>query len=355
MTPSPLQTPHAGYHWDGITPRFFEGWYFRVALPALRDGFAFMYSIQDPIGAQVNSGGAVQILGTQNRYLWRTFPNCQKFWANRQVLELGHWGKTALDSRPRFLSAETFDTHIVEGYQANTTHHQGRIDDPTTGKTCQWLYTVEPVYNWGDRSRPAKATGGLLSYLPIFDPGWQILIAHGLASGFIDWMGEKYEFQQVPFYSEKNWGYSFPEKWFWINCNTFNDQPDLTITAVGSTRNILQFSESVGIIGIHHQNRFYEFNLWNSQLHWQVETWGYWEMQAENEDYKVQLTGTSDFPPTSVRVPTENGLSFRCQDTLKGNLHLKLQDHRGHTILDSQSNLAGLEIGGIWSDSWLKQ
>ncbi|MDJ0549473.1 MAG: tocopherol cyclase family protein, partial [Microcystis sp. M49637_WE12] len=42
------QPPHSGYHWDGITPRFFEGWYFRVMIPQLADGFAFMYSIQDP-------------------------------------------------------------------------------------------------------------------------------------------------------------------------------------------------------------------------------------------------------------------------------------------------------------------
>jgi hypothetical protein len=55
------QPPHSGYHWDGITPRFFEGWYFRVMIPPLADGFAFMYSIQDPRGGQVNSGGAVQI------------------------------------------------------------------------------------------------------------------------------------------------------------------------------------------------------------------------------------------------------------------------------------------------------
>jgi len=94
------QPPHSGYHWDGITPRFFEGWYFRVMIPPLADGFAFMYSIQDPRGGQVNSGGAVQILAIESHYLCRTFPDTDKFWASRQELAIIHWGKTNLKIRP---------------------------------------------------------------------------------------------------------------------------------------------------------------------------------------------------------------------------------------------------------------
>ncbi len=33
---NPLQIPHSGYHWDGDSDRFFEGWYFRVTLPEIR-------------------------------------------------------------------------------------------------------------------------------------------------------------------------------------------------------------------------------------------------------------------------------------------------------------------------------
>jgi tocopherol cyclase len=56
-------------------------------------------------------------------------------------------------------------------------------------------------------------------------------------------------------------GLFFPEKWFWINCNAFPENPDLTLTAVGSTRKVLNWTESVGIIGIHWQNRFYKFDI----------------------------------------------------------------------------------------------
>ena len=64
-----MRVPHSGYHWNGVDPNFFEGWYFRVTLPKLRESFAFMYSIEDPLGKSDRSGGAVQILGIDEEYL----------------------------------------------------------------------------------------------------------------------------------------------------------------------------------------------------------------------------------------------------------------------------------------------
>ncbi|HEY9296219.1 MAG TPA: tocopherol cyclase family protein, partial [Phormidium sp.] len=78
--PNPLQTPHSGYHWDGSDRRFFEGWYYRVTLPQDRQTFAFMYSIEDPIGGKLHSGGSAQILGPNDEYICRSFPDVNKFW-----------------------------------------------------------------------------------------------------------------------------------------------------------------------------------------------------------------------------------------------------------------------------------
>lgn len=35
-------------------------------------------------------------------------------------------------------------------------------------------------------------------------------------AGWIDWDGERFEFENAPSYSEKNWGGGFPRKWFWV-------------------------------------------------------------------------------------------------------------------------------------------
>ena len=350
-----LQTPHSGYHWDGSARRFFEGWYYRVTLPQVGQTFAFMYSIEDPIGGQPHSGGAAQILGPRDEYLCRTFPDVSQFWAWRQALGLGHGRSPDRQSRPQYLNPTDFDRQMLEGYQATATWHQGKLFDPGTGASAVWQYEIQPVYGWGDRDKPQQSTAGWLSQFQIFEPGWQILMAHGLATGWIEWNGDRYEFSQAPAYGEKNWGGAFPTKWFWLNCNAFDDHPDLALTAGGGRRQVLAWMESVAMIGIHHGGKFYEFVPWNAKVQWRIKPWGHWHLWAENAQYRVELIGTSDRPGTPLRAPTRDGLIFCCRDTMQGQVTLKLHHRHTHQlILEAHSSLCGLETGGgPWDDVWL--
>ncbi|MBE9144741.1 tocopherol cyclase family protein [Planktothrix mougeotii] len=347
-----LQTPHSGYHWDGSDRRFFEGWYYRVTLPPEKQTFAFMYSIEDPIENQPHSGGGAQILGPDDQYLCRTFPDVKKFWATSDQLALGHWGKTDLTASPGYLEPQIFERYIHQGYQGTATFHQGKLSDPATNQFCHWQYKIQPIYGWGNANQPQQSTAGWLSFLPIFEPGWQILMAHGLATGWINWNGKRYQFENAPAYSEKNWGGSFPKQWFWVNCNSFNGEPDLALTAGGGQRGVLWWSESVALVGIHYQGKFYEFVPWNSQVHWEIEPWGKWVMNAKNEQYEVSLIATTDHPGTLLRAPTEQGLIFRCRDTMHGKIHLQLTA-KNRMILEATSDLCGVEVGGkIWHETW---
>jgi len=296
-----LKTPHRGYHWDQVSPSYFEGWYFRLTLPEIKQTFAFMYSIEDPLGKQSNSGGAVQILGIDEAYLIRTFPNVQQFFANKDNLACGHWGKTNLTTKAKLLSPDQFRHGITEGYQATAQLNQGSIYDPVRNEYCLWEYQIKPIYGWGDSQQPQQSSAGWLSFLPIFEPGWQITMAHGLATGWVEWRGQQYQFTNAPAYSEKNWGNSFPEKWFWLNCNSFNQETDLA--------------------------------------------WGSWELQGKSMKYTVTLKGETNLPGTYVRTPTAKGLVFNCRDTTQGKLSLALYDYQGKTIVQANSNLAGLEVG----------
>jgi tocopherol cyclase len=349
-----MQTPHSGYHGNHITLRYFEGWYFRLTLPEIGQTFAFMYSIEDPLGNQPNSGGAVQILGIEETYLNRTFATVQKFFADQHNLVFGHWGKTNLKTQPKLLSPEEFNRHITEGYQATANLNQGRIYDPVRDEYCCWKYQIKPVYGWGNLQEPQRSTAGLLSYLPIFEPGWQITMAHGIATGWIEWRGKRYQFTDAPAYSEKNWGSSFPQKWFWLNCNSFAQEPDLALTAGGGIRQVLWWEEEVALIGIHHQGKFYEFAPWNSQVSWQIAPWGKWQLQGKSANYQVMLTGETHLPGTYVRTPTAEGLVFNCRDTTQGKLSLVLYRATGEKIIEASSQLAGLEVGGSpWSTAWV--
>ncbi len=344
-----MQTPHSGYHWNGIDRGFFEGWYFRLTLPKINESFAFMYSIEDPLNLSARSGGAVQIIGIGEQYIRHNLPNVSKFWAAKDYLGLGHWGETNLDILPQLLPVDRFDRQIKTGYQVTATLHQGALPD----RDCHWCYQTIPVYDWGQLHQPQQATAGWLSFFPVVDPGWQVLMAHGLATGWIEWRGEKYEFSNAPAYSEKNWGHSFPDRWFWINCNSFNDTIGLALTAAGGKRKVLWTTEEVAIIGIHYRDRFYEFAPWNSQISWQIYPWGKWQMQAINPDFKVELTGITELAGTMVSTPMEQGLVICCRDTLKGQLTIDLSTRQGDRIVSTTSDRAGLEVGGeAWDRVW---
>ncbi|NJL49894.1 MAG: tocopherol cyclase, partial [Leptolyngbyaceae cyanobacterium SM2_5_2] len=330
---------------------------FRLTLPEVRQTFAFMYSIEDPAGGQFHSGGAAQILGPNDSYFCRTLPNPRLFWAWPEGLGLGHWRRPLMGLEAQFLYPGEFSRRVAEGYQVTATWHQGQLHDPGRGETVRWQYATAPIYGWGMPAQPQQSTAGWLSQFQIFEPGWQILMAHGFATGWVEWQGQRYKFTNAPAYSEKNWGGSFPQKWFWLNCNAFDHQPDLALTAGGGRRQVLTWMEEVAMVGIHHQGQFYEFVPWNATVSWHISPWGYWHMWAERADYRVELTGTTTQPGLLLRAPTHQGLTYCSRDTAHGHINLALwRKEKKHLtpIVTATSQLGGLEIGGgPWPKDWV--
>ncbi len=357
-------SPHSGYHWQGQSP-FFEGWYVRLLLPEKRQSFAFMYSIENPAGDRPYQGGAIQILGTTvkqagvgevcyvDQLACRTFPDVKSFWAAPQAFGLGQWGKVqALDSaplrRPRPLTTAEFWQHIARGYQIHQHQHLGCIVFPGQQAPCRWQFTIQPQNGWGDQRRSSRATAGWRSFLPLFDPGWQVLLAKGSATGFIEWQGDRLEFNHALVYAEKNWGTSFPRYWFWCQANHFLGEPSLSVTAAGGERLVWEQAESVALVGIHYNDQFYEFNTLDHRLTWQIPCWGDWQLSGHNDRYWMILHGTTDDPGMWVYTPTAQGLQFNCRDTTRGQLTLQLGKQGHRAFVTATTETAGLEVGGDW-------
>ncbi|XAR70867.1 tocopherol cyclase [Bertholletia excelsa] len=378
-----LRTPHSGYHFDGSTRKFFEGWYFKVSIPERRQSFCFMYSVENPAFRKKLSGfeeaqygprftgvGA-QILGADDKYICQYTEESQNFWGSRHELMLGNTFIAHKSMRPpnKEVPPEEFNRKVLEGFQVTPLWHQGFIrDDGRTDyvdivKTARWEYSTRPVYGWGNVSSKQKATAGWLAAFPVFEPHWQICMAGGLSTGWIEWDGERFEFQNAPSYSEKNWGGGFPRKWFWVQCNVFKGASgEVALTAAGGLRQLSGLTETfenAALIGIHYGGVFYEFVPWNGVINFEISPWGYWYMSAENETHKVELVATTEEAGTTLRAPTlEAGLAPACKDTCFGDLRLQLWERRYNgskekAILDVTSNMAALEVGGgPWFNPW---
>lgn len=95
-----------------------------------------------------------------------------------------------------------FNELVAEGFQASSTWHQGAVRNapgtlpgniPAAVEDAKWAFNIRPVYGWGDSGRPQRSTASWLSVLPVFEPHWQVLMAHGIADGYlqvrcVDWI-----------------------------------------------------------------------------------------------------------------------------------------------------------------------
>lgn len=194
-------------------------------------------------------------------------------------------------------------------------------------------------------------------------------MAHGLASGWFEWGGQRYEFSDAPTYAEKNWGGGFPSKWAWVQCNSFDQHPGVSVTAVGARRQLVLgvpgIEEDVGMIGVHLPDgrggeTFVELVPWAGEVEWDVEPWGRWRMSAQSAEYEAALEAECEAEAgTVLRAPTANmGLAPFCRDTFAGRCRLRVWRRRaggarGQLLLDAMSSSAALEVGGgPWWSSW---
>lgn len=352
VPPPALTTPHAGYHWPGglLLSRarpFFEGWYYRVSLPEVGESFAFMYAIAEPADGGATSGGFAQILAPGDERLYHLFDEVRGFWAEPDRLALGH-SEPALP-QPGLIDPARFASEVQLGYQATATLNQGVLKD------AAWCYRIEPVAGWGRPGRP-EATMGWLSYLPVFEPGWQILMAHGRATGWIEWRGARYSFEDAPAYGEKNWGGAFPKKWFWVQANAFEADPEAALIAGGGRRGFLWREESVAMVGLYHGGRFYRFLPEDGHLRCAVTPWGRWQIEAVSERYRIEVSGTAARDDgIELLAPTATGAHFVCRDTLKGSVQVRLSRRWGTraVLFEGSTRLGGLETGGgPWEGEW---
>ncbi|KAL3683399.1 hypothetical protein R1sor_001421 [Riccia sorocarpa] len=383
----PTRTPHSGYHFDGSSRRFFEGWYFKVSIPEIKDSFAWMYTVEEPGSLTSSSssssssgdenstgpkfhGTGAQVMGANDHYLFQYDKTVRNFWGSRHELALGHTFVPKYGKRPPNceLEGEEFLDRVEEGFQVTPTWHQGFLRDNgksphmKTVDSIRWAYSTKPRYGWGDAGKSQKATAGWLAAFPVFEPHWQICMAAGYSTGWIEWGDERYEFKDAPSYVEKNWGGSFPSKWFWLQSNIFEGAAgDIALTSGGGRRGLPLIPgayEEVAMVGIHYDGKFYEFVPWRGTVEWDIAPWGSWKITAENKYYKVRLDAVSDVPGVNLRCPTvDKGLTPLCQDTFFGKLRLQLWERSvqgaDKVILDVTSDQSALETGGgPWEGNW---
>lgn len=285
------------------------------------------------------------------------------------------------------------DPYSVCGYGGYTTAATDTItrdvNDSTRSNSTIREIAGEIRRQENHHAQRQKSTGGWLSSFPVFEPHWQVTIADALASGSVNWNGTQYEFKNQPFYAEKNWGDALPSKWYWTQCNSFdNHEGELSVTAGGGIRKLpFGKEEELGMIAIHHKGQFYEAVPWKGNVEWNVSTWGEWSLYGDRLEETTNFgfdstTSPTTTPPFAVeiryhcdaeklpglvfRAPTpKQGMVPFCRDTFEANCELTLWELKRNEITKefekieppiidgAVSKEGGAEIGGgPWWSEW---
>lgn len=411
----PQQTPHAECHFtptintlkktnDKRKPklkqgrrRFMEGWYYRITIPEEKVSFAIIMSIEDP-GLSDSSNltlAACQIMGPNDEYLIQGSKNDTRLWAFDDSQSLGCTFNFTHENDEDIIGPihENFDNIVSSGFQILPNKLQGKIvghdgcqsytnqdivDMKGNAGNCKFDINITPLVGWGgNKINQQRSTAGWLASYPVFEPHWQVTLADARATGYIEWKDKLYQFDNVPFYAEKNWGGTFPIKWYWVQCNSFDGYGDdnnnqLCLTSGGGIRELPLFKqkEEVGLIGIHYKNEFYEAVPWTGTMEWDIDPWGKWILKGKctkgELKFESEVVAECKQPGVILRAPTQkDGLVYFCRDSFYANITLSLWPLeydmnsndwvRGKKpIIDcAKSCQAAVEIGGgPWWTSW---
>lgn len=347
LLPMTLQSKHAASYYQIQKPKnnFFEGWYLRLTLPNSADSYAFMFAIE------ADGLGTLQLLTPSDKLHVREITG--KFAGDKKKFSVGQWGYGEMES-----VSDTKTENILQGYQLSSTATHGVFRGSRKGSgsgIVQWALEFSPLLTWGTRGT-SRNTATWLSNLQLFQPGYQVLMAHGVATGgYIIADGVRVDVTGAVVYSEKNWGRGFPRKWWWVQANGFWNCRDLSVLSCGAIRGILGREETVGIIAVHYEGQLYEFANWSCEsLQWSVDRWGYWKAWSKSRTgHMVEFEASASEPPVSVLGPSDNGMVFNVRDCARGLLTLTLKDEDGNCILDRVAcDNAQVEVGGEWEDDW---
>ena len=321
------------YHWEG-QQQFFEGWYFKVSDPDTGKSFLFIYAVFNPDGESPESCGFMMAGNNSPGYagfIYQQFP-VEQFSS----------------------SYEQFDTRVSEENQArgdrDTLHARGSATDGED--ICTWSIDFEVAERWDN-------TMGWMAGLPNLQTYWHVGAMKARATGWIEWNGELFEFEDIIGYQEKNWGDEFPESWYWLQANNFDD-PKACCLSVGAASMPLGAAVFPACgIGLIYDDRLYTFSFPQQPAFIRPEIApGSWAITAVKGRHKIVIEASCD-PAYLLNLvnPTEQGIKRWTWEAINGQVRFQLYEKWGlrwFMIADATSNLAGTEFGGKkwlgWND-----
>jgi tocopherol cyclase len=305
------------YHWDGQANPFYEGWFFRIALPDGRS-FAFIYCIQNPGDATGDMGGAYLVAARSGGDLFQ------------ETFEAA-----AFSGNPESFAVQIADHSATEG------HLDGEVHENSHDAT--WDIDYEIIEPWTD-------TMGDFTNQPDLPVNWYVGALRGRAGGVIEWDGEVISFTDAAVFQDHNWGDFFPSGYIWMQSQEFPDAGDAVAVAGGAVglmeAGMFVWRHGDELVEIRSQDFNAQFDFSSNFENDQVAA----DIRSEGRRYLVTGFFDDDIP-SILPAPMPEGFLPYTRMALAGRICVQAFIGHGNDwelVEEVWSDNAGVEIGGAY-------
>ena len=296
----------------GKTKNYFEGWYFKVVNEDASKAFAFIPGVA--MDANANGHAFIQVLdGKAKTAEYHRF-DLQTFSSEKDRFEIEIAGNRFSE---KGIQLKLPDLEVNLSFSGN----------------IPW---PKPWYSPGIM--------GPFAYVPFMECYHGIVSMNHTINGYIKDSSQKYNFDKGRGYLEKDWGKSFPEAYFWMQSNHFEEAG---ISMKASVAKIpFMGSSFVGFIsGFWLRDRLIRFTTYNqTKLRKSFANEQQVEIVLENRKNRLEILAHRD-GATSLPSPIQGAMEGRIEESMTATLEVQLSENK-QIIFEGKGKHAGLEVAG---------
>jgi len=308
----------AGYHGDGRTSRYFEGWYVKMVDPVQDTRLAVIPGVFLAPEENGPHEAFVQVLDGATGSSWYVPYPMSEFTAHADTFAVQ-------------VGPNRFSTGGVV------------LDLPEVGLSGRVDFN-RPLDPWPVTWRSPGAMGWY-AWMPFMECYHGVVsFGHGL-TGSLQLQGRAVDFTGGKGYIEKDWGQAFPAGYVWMHSNHFSD-PSISLMASVAIIPWLRGSFQGLLVGVRHQGRLHRFASYTGAKvqELRIDDEHVW-LTVRGRDATLRIKATRP-DGAFLHAPVRTQMHKRVEETLDSRIEVQLFDTGGNVLLDDVGTSAGLEVHG---------
>lgn len=304
-----------GFHGRGRTRGYFEGWYVKLVTRDLADRWAVIPGLfRGPSG---DGEAFVQLLDGATR----------RSWYHRVPLADFHAEEGRFDVR-------------VGGCRFSAEGVELQGDLPLQGR----VRFTTPLQPWPVTLR-SPGIMGWYAWVPFMECNHGLVSFSHALEGTLEVEGRAVRFDGGEGYIEKDWGKAFPSAYVWVQSNHFST-PGTCVLGSAAIIPWVRSSFRGFIAGVWHERRLYRFATYSGAKLERLELDDtHLRLAWADRHHRLELS-TERRRGGLLHAPIRTEMHRRVEESMDGELRVRLATRAGDVLLEDVGRAAGLEVHG---------